>query len=168
MASSSRGDARALTFGGEAEIAVQPQRAATTERHSSQEAWVTWMSAGISSPRPSHYLVDPATLSDPMVEISITHARDLDSFDGSVKYAETFSMLRSIISVSLADGFACSLRRMPLSALRRMTPLVRLAGDGPAARRCQPRGPTANVWHPPAPQARTQTNVDVGIVPGQW
>jgi hypothetical protein len=70
----------------------------------------------------------------PMVEISITHARDLDSFDGSVKYAKTFSMLRSIISVSFADGFACSLRRMPLSALRRMTHLVRLAVDGPLCR----------------------------------
>jgi hypothetical protein len=44
------GDACALTFGGEAEFAVQPQRAATTERHTSEEAWVTRMSAGIPTP----------------------------------------------------------------------------------------------------------------------
>jgi hypothetical protein len=39
-----------------------------------------------------------------MVEISITHVRHLDSFDGLVKYAKTFSMLRSIIGVRSAKG----------------------------------------------------------------
>jgi hypothetical protein len=95
-----------------------------------------------------------------MVEISITHVRHLDSFDGLVKYAKTFSMLRSIISVSFADGFACSLRRVPLSAVRPMTYLVRPSVDGPSAARCQARGP------PATPSARTQANVGVGIVPG--